>query len=66
MGAKSWLQNKVESFKDDFDFRLESLIYNITEKISVRLKQRSITRSQFADILHISPPAVTKLLNGNN
>lgn len=66
MAKKSWFQKQIEALKDDFDFRLETLIYNITEKISIRIKQKALNRSQFADILKVSSPAVTKLLNGNN
>lgn len=66
MGAKSWLQAKLVSFEDDFDFRLETLIYKITEKISERMDQKRINRTKFAQLLKISPPAVTKILNGNS
>jgi transcriptional regulator with XRE-family HTH domain len=65
MSAKDWFKNKIESFKDDFDFRLEALILDITEKICEKMNEKEINRSRFAELLNISPPAVTKILNGN-
>jgi transcriptional regulator with XRE-family HTH domain len=66
MKVKSWLQKKIEEFKDDFDYKLESLILNITEKISKRMSEKKINRSSLAGLLGVSPPAVTKILNGNS
>jgi transcriptional regulator with XRE-family HTH domain len=66
MESESWFKEKLEAFKDDLDFRLETLIYNITETISVRLKEKKLSRTKFANLMNISPPAVTKLLNGNS
>lgn len=65
MSAKDWFKNKIESFKDDFEFRLEALILDITEKICEKMNEKEINRSRFAELLNISPPAVTKILNGN-
>ena len=31
MASGDWLKNKIELFKDDFDFRLETFILDITE-----------------------------------
>jgi len=66
MEQGNWLKNKLELFKDDFDFRLEALILNLTERICKRMKQKNINRTRLADLLNISPPAVTKILNGNS
>lgn len=66
MKAKDWFKEKLESFKDDFEFRLESLIMDITESISKSMDRKNINRSQFAGLLKVSPPAVTKILNGNS
>jgi transcriptional regulator with XRE-family HTH domain len=66
MESESWFKEKLEAFKDDFDFRLETLIYNITEEISIRLEEKKIKRKKFADLLNVSPPAVTKILNGTS
>lgn len=63
---ENWLKKKIEEFKDDFEFRLESLILSITETISKSMKQRKISRTQLAERLNVSPPAVTKILNGSS
>lgn len=66
MAAKSWFQKQFEALKDDFDFRLETLILNITETISENMEKKGFNRSKFAEILRVSPPAVTKILNGTS
>ena len=66
MKAKIWLQKKIQEFKNDFDYKLESLILDITEKISKRMSEKNINRSKLAGLLDVSPPAVTKILNGNS
>jgi transcriptional regulator with XRE-family HTH domain len=66
MAAKSWFQKQIEALKDDFDFRLETLILKITETISENMEKKGINRSKFAEILRVSPPAVTKILNGTS
>jgi len=66
MKIKSWFREKLESYKDDFEFRLESLILNLTENICIKMKQKNVNRTELADLLNVSPPAVTKILNGNS
>jgi DNA-binding Xre family transcriptional regulator len=65
MGKKTWFKNMLEEFKDDFDFRLESLILGITDDICKEMEAQNITKSDLARRLEISPAAVTKILNGN-
>jgi transcriptional regulator with XRE-family HTH domain len=66
MNTQEWFKNKLESFKEDFEFRFETLILEITEKISRRMKQKKINRTNLADLLEVSRPAVTKILDGNS
>lgn len=66
MSLNNWIKEKLELFKDDFDFRLETIILNLTERICERMKQKNINRTELADLLNVSPPAVTKILNGNS
>jgi len=66
MKIEEWFKKKIESFEEDFDFRLETLILNITEKICTRMQQKKINRTRLAEKLKVSPPAVTKILNGNS
>ena len=66
MGAQNWFKKKLDAIKNEFDFRLESLILDITEKISIKMKQKGINRVKLAQSLNVSPPAVTKILNGTS
>lgn len=66
MNLEELIKQKIDSYKDDFDFRLEAFIFDLTERISKRMKDGNISRSKLAELLGISPPAVTKILNGNS
>lgn len=66
MGAQNWFKKKLDAIKNEFDFRFESLILDITEKISIKMKQKGINRVKLAQSLNVSPPAVTKILNGTS
>lgn len=66
MKTGKWFKRKMESFKDDFNFRLETLILDLTEKICIKMEQKNINRTRLSDLLNVSPPAVTKILNGNS
>ncbi|PJC71507.1 MAG: hypothetical protein CO013_14235 [Syntrophobacterales bacterium CG_4_8_14_3_um_filter_58_8] len=37
----------------------------MTEQISARMKEKGMTRAKLAELLGVTPAAVTKLLNGN-
>ena len=66
MKPKKWFVDTLKSFEGDREFRLESIILNLTEKICERMKQKEITRAKLAELLGVSPPAVTKILNGSS
>jgi len=66
MKIEEWFKKKIEYFAEDFEFRLETLILNITEKICERMQQKKINRTRLAEKLKVSAPAVTKILNGNS
>jgi transcriptional regulator with XRE-family HTH domain len=66
METEKWFKGMIESFKEDLDFRLETVILDLTEKISKRMKEKGINRTKLAELLKVSPPAVTKILNGNS
>lgn len=66
MELEKWFKEKLEIFKDDFDFRLESIILNLTEQICEKMVDEKITRTELAGRLEISPAAVTKILRGNS
>jgi len=66
MKTEDWFRKKLDSFKDDFEFRHESLILDLTENICREMKHKNINRIKLAERLNVSPPAVTKILNGNS
>lgn len=66
MKTGKWFKRKMELFKDDFNFRLETLILDLTEKFCIKMEQKNINRTRLSDLLNVSPPAVTKILNGNS
>ncbi len=66
MKTGKWFKRKMESFKEDFSFRLETLILDLTEKICIKMEQKNINRMRLSELLNVSPPAVTKILNGNS
>jgi transcriptional regulator with XRE-family HTH domain len=63
--TEKWFGELLESYKDDFEFRLETLAFELTEQISKKLKEEKISRKQFAKKLNVTPAAVSKILNGN-
>lgn len=66
MNTKQWFQEKLATYEDDVEFRLETLIMQVTEQICAAMQQQQINRTRLAELLNISPPAVTKILNGNS
>ncbi len=66
MKKQNWFKSKLETFKEDIEFRLETLVLELTENICKRMAQKNINRMELAKRLHVSPPAVTKILNGNS
>ena len=63
---KTWFEEMLDSVKDSFTFRLETIILNITEQISKRMKEKQTNRVQLAKALNVSPAAVTRVLRGNS
>ena len=66
MVNKNWFKDFLVSMESDFEFRLESIILEITEKICEAMDQKNISRSEFANLLDVSRPAITKILNGSS
>lgn len=66
MKKKNWLNEKINLYKDDEDYILEGLILNITEKISRKMNDLGWSQKKLASEMKVSPPFITKLLNGSN
>lgn len=65
MDAQKWYKSIVNRIKDTFDYRFETFILDVTENICRIMKNRDINRAKLAELLDISRPAVTRMLNGN-
>lgn len=66
MKRDEWFTKLVASYKHDFDYRLEGIIWNLTEDICRSMEALKMNRTQLANKLAVSPAAVTKILNGNS
>lgn len=66
MKPDKWFKDTLKSLEDDLEFRLETLIIDLTEKVCEKMKQKKISRTKLAKLLGVSPAAVTKILNGNS
>jgi len=64
--SKNWFETLLREYQDDFDFRFERLILNLTEQIAKIMREKGITRTNFAQRLNVSPAAVTKILRGSS
>ncbi len=65
MREAKWFQEMLDKYRDDFEFRLEELILDFTEKIVQKMREQDISRAELARRLGVSRAFVTKLLNGN-
>lgn len=64
MTSKTWFENSVDQAKDDFDFRLEGYILDLTRQICNLMESKKITRSELAKRLNVSKSYVTEILTG--
>lgn len=65
MATKNWFRQRLALAEKTFDFRLESILIEVAENLALFMKEQNLTRSQLADRLGVSPPYITKILNGN-
>lgn len=66
MPENSWFQHLNDKYKDDFVFKLEGKILELTEEICKAMKISGISKSDLARKMGTSPAAVSKLLQGNS
>lgn len=64
MKKKSWLEEEIETLKNDRAYQLEQLKLSVTEEILKVMEDKSINRKQLAEMLGCSQAYITKLLNG--
>jgi len=63
---KNWFETLLKECKNDFDFRLECLLLGLTEQIAKIMREKNITRADFAQRLNVSPAVATEILKGNS
>lgn len=56
MKPDKWFKDTLKSLEDDLEFRLETLIIDLTEKICEKMKQKKISRTKLAELLGVSLP----------
>ncbi len=66
MKTKDWFKNMLDEFHEDSDFRLETLILNLTERICEIMEQKAVDNTGLSELLNIPKPAVTEMLDGNS
>ena len=59
-----WMKEKIERYKDTFDFKLENLILDITEEVCRAMEEKGIGRAELAEKMGVSRAFISKLLNG--
>lgn len=62
MNLSDWFDKKIKDLEGDFDFRLESLIYRLTEKIAQKMDNNRLNRVQLAEKMGVSSAYVTKVM----
>lgn len=66
MKAHRWFKREWERAKDTFEYKLESLELEVTERILQIMEERGISRSELAERLGVSKAAVSKLFNNGS
>lgn len=65
MKLSDWFDKKIQDLEGDFDFRLERLVYRLTEKIAQKMDDKQLNRAQMAEKMSVSSAYVTKVLRGS-
>jgi ribosome-binding protein aMBF1 (putative translation factor) len=63
--TERWFKEKLDSFREDPEFRLERIILDLTEEICVAMERKKISRAMLAEVLNVSPAYMTKCLRGS-
>jgi len=67
MKAYGWFKEVLEEAEGTFEYKLEGLELEVTERILQAMEEQGISRSELARRLNVSKAAVSKLLNdGSN
>ena len=66
MKAYGWFEKVYEEAKDSFEFKLEGLKIEVVERILEAMERKDVNRKELADLLGVSKPFVSKLLNNGS
>jgi transcriptional regulator with XRE-family HTH domain len=66
MKAYGWFKKEFDEARDTFEYKLEGLELEVTEKILRIMEEQGISRSDLAQRLGVSKAAVSKLLNNGS
>ena len=66
MNPSKRFKQMMKAAEGSFAFRLETIILEITEHLVKVLEEKNINRTRLAEMLEVSPAAVTKILNGTS
>jgi transcriptional regulator with XRE-family HTH domain len=66
MKAYAWFKRELERARDSFDYKLEGLELEVTERILQVMEEKGISRSELAERLGVSKAAVSKLFNNGS
>lgn len=60
---QEWLDQLAQD-RESLEYKLESVIYHITEEIVARMEELGVNRTELAERINVSKAMVSKLLNG--
>lgn len=67
MEAHGWFKEKLEEVQDSFEYKLETLELDVTERILKIMEDKSVTRAELARRMGVTKPTVTRLFrDGSN
>jgi len=66
MKRHGWFKEEWERARDTFEYKLEGLELEVTERILEIMDQKNISRTQLAERLGVSKPAVSRLFNSGS
>lgn len=66
MKTYGWFKKEWERARDTFEYKLEGLELEVTEKILEIMEQKNITRKELAERLGVSKAAISKLFNNGS
>ncbi|MDA2911771.1 helix-turn-helix transcriptional regulator [Nitrospiraceae bacterium AH_259_D15_M11_P09] len=64
MKTPTWVEEQLDKLQEDFDFRLEGFILDLTRQICGIIEAKNITRAELARKMGVSKAYITEILTG--